>query len=203
MTQRPAPATAAYVKSVVEYERRLRRSMRLMARPMRDQVAKEIVGGIEIQVQGAGGDFAAVAPSLDDPVWVGRQMVGVYGAAPAFHAVVVVLGLLLGVASVPGLLARPAESGGALLVAFVGFALLVVVLFWGAVRVSARAALLSAVLAVLARIAGLFVATGEFPPIATLLPGELGLYLFATALLLVVAGVPAAVARARGSSESA
>lgn len=202
MTANPSPATAAYVKSVVEYERRLRKSMRLMARPMRDGVAKEIVGGIELQVQAAGGSFEAVAPSLDDPVWVGRQMVGVYGAAPAFHLAVVVLGLLLGIASVPGLLARPADSGGALLVAFAGFGLLVFVLFWGAVRVSARAALMGAALAALARVAGLFIATGEFPPIVTLLPGELGLYLFATALLLIVAGVPAVVGRARASAES-
>jgi hypothetical protein len=203
VTANPSPATAAYVTSVADYERRLRKSMRLMARPMRDGVAKEIVGGIELQVQAGGGNFAAVAPSLDDPAWVGRQMVGVYGPSPAFQVLVMVLGLLLGIASVPGLLARPADSGGALLLAFLGFALLIVVLFWGAVRVSARAALLGAALAAAARVAGLFVTIGEFPPIETLLPGELGLYLFATVLLIVVAGLPAAVSRARGSAESA
>jgi hypothetical protein len=203
VTANPSPATAAYVKSVVEYDRRLRKSMRLMARPMRDGVAKEIVGGIELQVQAAGGNFTAVAPGLDDPAWVGRQMVGVYGASPAFQVLVLLLGLLLGIARVPGLLARPADSGGALLLAFLGFALLIVVLFWGAVRVSARAALLGAALAAAARVVGLFVTVGEFPPVETLLPGELGLYLFATVLLIVVAGLPAAVARARGSAEPA
>jgi len=203
VTANPSPATAAYAKSVVEYERRLRKSMRPIARPMRDGGTKEIVGGIELQVAAGGGSFAAVAPSLDDPAWVGRQMVGVYGAAPMFQIIVMLLAFLLGLASVPGLLAGPADSAGALLLAFLGFALLVVVLFWGAVRVSARAALVGAALAALARVAGLFMAVGEFPPIVTLLPGELGQYLFATALLIVVAGLPAAVARVRGSAEPA
>jgi hypothetical protein len=171
--------------------------MRLMKGATRSAVVKEIVGGVEIQVAAGGGDFAKVAPALDDPSWVGRQMVTVYGAAPLFRAIVVLLGLLLGAASVPGLLVRPADSGGAILAALLSFVLLVVVLFWGAVRISGKGALSAALLAGVVRVAGLFLAVGEFAPIQTTLPGEVGLYLLSTVLMLVVVAMPVLVTRLR------
>ena len=186
------------VRSVEEYGRRLRAAMRLVDAKTRDSVVKEITSGVEAQVQAAGGDFARVAPSLDDPAWVGRQMVKVYGVAMWAKLAALALVALLALASVPGIVAQPPESGAAIVGALLAFAALVAILFAGATRVSTGLAAAGGGLAAALRVVGFLIPQGGMSPLDNATGGELALFLLATALLVLVAVVPALVLRGRG-----
>ncbi len=197
MTGGLPPQGARGVESVEAYARRLRGAMRLLDGKTRESVVKEITSGIEAQVRAAGGDFARVAPTLDDPGWVGAQMVKVYGVAVWAKAAALALVAVLALASVPGFVAQPAESPAAIGVALLAFALLVAVLFLGAMRVSPGLAAVGGGVAAALRIVGFMLPQGGMSPIENASGGELALFLVATALLVVVAVVPALVLRTR------
>ena len=201
MSQGPSSAAAHDVRSVDEYERRLRATMRLAPRKTREAVVKEICAGIEAQVKAAGGDFARVGPSLDDPAWVGRQMVGVYGVAAWVKGAALIAVLLLALASVPGLVTQPQDGPAAIGAALAAFAALVAVLFLGALRASPRTAAVGGAAAALVRVVGFLLPQGGISPLENASGGELALFLVATALLLVVAVVPA-IALRRMSDEA-
>jgi len=201
VTPGAAPQGAHGVRSVAEYGRRLNGAMRLVDSKTRASVVKEITSGIEAQVQASGGDFARVGPSLDDPAWVGRQMVKVYGVAMWAKAAALALVALLALASVPGFVAQPPESGAAIVGALLAFAALVVLLFAGAMRVSTGLAAAGGGLAAALRVIGFLLPQGGMSPLENATGGELALFLVATGLLVVVAVVPALVLRSRGGSE--
>ena len=195
MTEGLPPKGGHKVGSVDAYSRRLSGAMRLVDRKTRESVVKEITSGIEAQVKAEGGDFARVAPSLDDPAWVGRQMVKVYGVA--MWAKLGALGLvaLLALASVPGFVAQPSESGAAIGGALLAFALLVAFLFAGATRVSPGLAATGGGVAAALRLVGFLLPQGGMSALENASGGELALFLASTALLVVVAIVPALVLR--------
>ena len=194
----PPPAPRAHtVRSADEYERRLRSAMSLVAGQTRDAVAKEIRGGIDAQVAAAGGDFARVAPTLDDPTWVGAQMRGVYGVAPWFKALVAVAGALLGLTSVPGVFTGPADGGLAVVVALLSFVTLMALL-WVAMGASRPAAALAGIAAAAARAVGFVLPQGGITPLEAATGGEAALFFIATVLIVVVAVVPLLVLRGRG-----
>ena len=201
MTAGLAPHGAHGVGSLDEYARRLRGSMRLLSAGTRESVVKEIKAGIEAQVKAAGGDFARVAPSLDDPAWVGRQMVKVYGVAMWAKVAALALVSALALASVPGVVAQPPESAAAIGGALLAFAALVAFLFVGATRVSPGLAAVGGAVAAALRVLGFVLPQGAMSPIENASGGEMVLFLVATALLVVVAVVPAVVMRARGGSD--
>jgi hypothetical protein len=199
----PAPpaSPARVAHSADDYERRLRAAMRLMAGKDRDAVAKEIRTGIDAQVAAAGGAFARVAPSLDDPAWVGRQMERVYGVAAWVKALALIAVAGLALASVPGVVAQPADSPGAIAAALGAFALLVVLLFASAMRVSWVTSGVGGGAAALMRIAAFALPLGGASALETATGGEVALFMVATALLVVVAVVPASVRRSRTDGE--
>lgn len=184
------------------YERQLRGGMRMMARRDRDAVAREIMGGIQAQVAAKGGGFAAVSGDLDDPRWVGRQMVRVYGVAPHFKGGAVVLSALLAIASVPGVLLAPATDATAVAVGLAAFGGLLALLFGLILRQLPTLALWAAAAAAVARAALLALPQEGVALFDQLSAGELSLFALATALLLVVAGVPALALRLRGADDS-
>lgn len=192
-------AGASGIASVVEYERVLRSSMRLVRASTRANVVREIMASVDAQTQAHGGDFARAAASLDDPRWVGRQMVKVYGVAAWVTAAAVAIAALLALLSVPGLAAQPADSGLAIALALAAFGALVALVFWGSMALSARAGALAGGVGALARVAGFLVPQGDFAPFQTASPGEVSLFLLATALLLFVALVPLLAVRVSGT----
>jgi hypothetical protein len=175
--------------------------MVLIAQPTRSGIVREIMGGVEAQVKACGGDFGRAAAGLDDPAWVGRQMVRVYGVAPLFQALLIALVALLAIASVPGTLVQPADSMGAIGLSLFAFAALVGLLFRGATALSPRAALVGAAVAAAIRFAMLFVPQAGYALIDTADARELALFAAATLLLLVVAAVPALAARKAADDE--
>ncbi len=188
--------------SVGDYEKRLRGAMRLMAGQTRDAVAAEILTGIDAQVKAAGGDFARVAPTLDDPAWVGGQMVKVYGVAAWFKGVVVALAGALAALTVPGVVAQPSEGLGAMLIALSAFALLVAFLFWGGSKAGTLAGALAAGAAALVRVIVFTLPQGEVSPASTATVGELALFGITTALLFVVALAPTLALRLQAGGDA-
>ncbi len=201
MTEGAGARTAKGVPSIADYKRRLRGSMRSVSARTRDAVAREITAGIEAQLKEAGGQFSRIAPALDDPRWVGRQMVRVYGVAPWVKAAAVAACALLALFSVPGVATQPPDSAGAVVLALVAFGALVAALFWAASRLSATFSLLCGGAAAALRFLGFVLPQGEFSPAQTASSGEIMLFVLATALLLVVATLPALIVRARGERE--
>ena len=192
---------AARVHSLADYEKRLRAAMRFVPGKTRDAVAREVTGGISARMAQEGGDFARLAPALDDPAWVGRQMLKVYGVSAGAVVVFALLGALLAAASAPGLLVRPADSAAAIAGGVVGFAALLVLLFFLLLRTTAFTALATAVSACAARIIALLVPVDGASLLDLASGGEVVLYLLASFLLIVVAGVPAAAMRVRAERE--
>jgi hypothetical protein len=201
MSAGPGPQGARAVASAEEYERRLRAAMRLMRGATRDAVAREVRAGIDGQVAAAGGDFARVAPTLDDPDWVGRQMVDVYGVAGWVKGAAIAVVALLALASVPGFVLQPAEAGAAVLAALLAFAALIAVLFVGALRAAPLTAAIGAGTAAALRTAAFFVPQGGISPAENATGGEFALFMVATALLVLVAVVPALAMRRRAADE--
>jgi len=201
VTERLAPQGAHGVGSLDAYARRLRGAMRLVDSKTRESVVSEITAGIEAQVKAAGGDFTRVAATLDDPSWVGRQMVKVYGVALWAKVAALALVGVLALASVPGVVAQPPESAAAIGGALLAFGALVAFLFVGATRVSPGLAAIGGGVAAALRIAGFMLPQGAMSPIENASGGEMVLFLVATALLVVVAVVPAVVVRARGGGD--
>jgi hypothetical protein len=190
--ERPAQG-ARGVASLEEYERRLRMSMMLMDGARRDSVIREIVAGVEEQVRAAGGDFARVAPALDDPKWVGKQMAKVYGISEGGKAGFLAVTVVLAVLSVPGVTLY--DSPIATLVALLGFAALVLATYRAFSLVSGRFALLIASTGAAVRIELFFVGLGNGAPIDVASGGEVTLFVLATAMLVVVAVLPALASR--------
>ena len=197
----PAAAAVGSAHSADDYERRLRAAMRLMTGKDRDAVAKEIRSGIDAQVAAAGGAFARVAPTLDDPAWVGRQMERVYGVATWVKALALVAVAVLALASVPGVVSQPADAPGAIAAALAAFAVLVLLLFLAAMRVSPRTSGVGGAAAAAMRVIGFALPVGGASALEAATGGEVALFMVATALLVVVAVVPAAVRRTRGEGE--
>ena len=189
------PGPGRPVASAADYERRLRGAMRLASPKIRDSVVREICSGVDAQVRAAGGDFARVAPSLDDPAWVGRQMVQVYGVATWAKAVALLGVALLALGSVPGLVAQPADSAAAVGAALAAFAALLALLFAGGMRASPATAAVGGVVAAALRVVGFILPQGGLTPLENASGGELLLFFVATALLLVVAVLPAVALR--------
>lgn len=186
--------------SVSHYERRLRASMRLMRADQRDAVTREILTGIEAQVKASGGDFGQVAPTLDDPAWVGAQMVNLYGVAPWFKGAVVALAALLAALTVPGVIGQPSEGVGAMAVALSAYGLLVVALFWSGTKAGARAPALAGGTAALVRVLVFYLPQGGMSSGETASAGEFALFGITTALLIVVALAPALALRLQGAA---
>jgi hypothetical protein len=203
MTEEAPVRGAASVASLDDYERRLRTSMQLMPKATRESVVREIVAGVDAQLQAVGGDFARAAPLLDDPAWVGRQMVRVYGVAGWVKAAAVVFAALLALVSVPGVAAQPADEGLATALGLLAFAALVILLFFAATRLSGAVGATAGSVAAAVRLLGFLLPRDGFSPAQTASGGEMALFLLATALIIVVAVVPALAARARGESTDA
>lgn len=195
--QRPKGTNAP---DAATYERRLRGAMRFMSRAHRDAVAREIMGDIQAKVAARGGDFGAVADDLDDPRWVGAQMVLVYGVWAPWKALLVVAAALLAWVSVPGALLSPATDPTTISVSLLSFGALIVTLFGLILRQLTSIALWAAAAAAATRAALLAFPQEGVALAGQLSTGELSLYLMATLLLLVVGGVPALALRLRGGS---
>ncbi len=193
-----APGKAA---SAGTYEKRLRGAMRLMKGATRDAVAREILTGIDAQVKAQGGDFARVAPSLDDPAWVGRQMSKVYGVAPWVKAGVLAGAALFAALTVPGVVSQPSEGLPGVFVALFAFALLVAFLFWGGSKVGVSVAALSAAAAATVRVLVFYLPQADVSPASTAEAGEFALFGIATALLFVVALAPSLALRLEGGGQ--
>ena len=187
--------------SVGEYEKRLRGAMRLMKGATRDAVAREILTGIDAQVKAQGGDFARVAPSLDDPAWVGLQMSKVYGVAPWVKGAVLAGAALLAALTVPAVVSQPSEGLGGLFVALAAFAVLVGLLFWGGSKVGVLAAALSAAAAASVRVLVFYLPQADVSPASAATVGELALFGITTALLVVVALAPSLALRLQGGGQ--
>lgn len=201
MSGQPSSAAAHHVRSAADYERRLRGAMRLASGKTRKAVVAEICTGIDAQVKAAGGDFARVAPSLDDPAWVGRQMVKVYGVALWAKCAALALVALLALASVPGLVAQPADGAPAIAAALTAFAALVVLLFLGGARASPVTGAIGGATAAALRTVGFMLPQGALSPLENSTGGEVALFFVATALLVVVAVVPALALRSRAADD--
>jgi hypothetical protein len=187
---------ARQIGSVQDYERKLRMSMRFVEKGTRDNVVREVVAGVEEQVRASGGDFARVAPSLDDPTWVGKQMVKVYGISKGGKSAFLVIGVALAVLSVPA--AALGDSPLASAVALLAFAALVLVTYRAFTLVSAKFALLLALTGAAVRIALFFLPLGGGAPIDVASSGEATLFVVATAMLIIVAALPGLASRTGG-----
>jgi hypothetical protein len=171
--------------------------MRLMAATDRNNVAREIMGGVQAQVAAAGGDFSAVAHALDDPRWVGRQMVRVYGVSTMWVVVAVAACALLARASVPGGLVAPATDNAAVAASLAAYgALLGALLLLVLLRIG-RAAYGAAGAAVATRMVALALPQDGAALIDLMAAGELGLFLLATFLIVVIVDLPLRAARMR------
>ncbi|HEX9708826.1 MAG TPA: hypothetical protein VGB42_02515 [Candidatus Thermoplasmatota archaeon] len=195
------PRAGRPAADAADYERRLRAGMRLMSGKDRDAVSREIMGGVHAQAAARGGGFAAIAGDLDDPRWVGRQMVRVYGVAAPWLVACVALAVALALSSAPGALVGPATEGPAVAASLAGFAALLAVLFALLLSGMARLASYAAAAAVATRLAALALPQEGVALLDLLSAGELSLYLLATLLLLVVAGVPALALRLRAGDD--
>ncbi len=189
------------VRDAQVYERRLRAGMRLMARKDRDAVTREIMGGVQAQAAARGGEFEAVVADLDDPHWVGRQMVKVYGVAPLWTAAAALSAAMLAWASAPGALVGPATDPAAIVTSLAAFGALLAVLFLLIVRQMTGLAVVAALAGVATRVLALLVPQDLVPLVDLFTAGELAVYLLATALLVVVAGAPALALHLRGDGE--
>jgi hypothetical protein len=175
--------------------------MRLMASKDRDAVAREVMSGLDAQVAAHNGDFGAVAAGLDDPRWVGRQMVRVYGVALPWKLLVVALAAALAWASAPGALGIAATDPSAVSLSLVAFGALIALLFALLAGGLPGIAVAAAAAAAAVRAGALAAPQEGVALFDQLSVGELALYLLTTLLLLVVAGVPAWASRRRQDSE--
>jgi hypothetical protein len=93
---------------------------------------------------------------------------------------------------------QPPDGAGAVAVALAAFALLVALLFACALRMAAPIAAAAGALAAAVRLAAFALPQGGISPMENASGGEFALFLVATALLVVIAVVPASALRGRG-----
>jgi uncharacterized membrane protein len=180
------------VKALDAYLDRVRRRMVGLDAAVREDVIRELRSHLLDAAREAGGDWASVLPRAEAPEAIARRYRDLYGYGRTYQLLLVSGAFLLGLLTLPLV-----PIGGSFTLAFLLsvllLAALVAYLFWTSVAAGEVVGLLAGVAAGAGRlvVAGLAMLTGT----AAFLEGGMVLFLFVSALLVVLGYLPGTAKR--------